>query len=298
MTEFFFDIKAYLNDKKQVIDKSLEHLLPDDDSVLSQAMRYSVLSSGKRFRPILVLASASAVGGKEEDVMTTACAIEMIHAFSLVHDDLPSMDDDDLRRGLPSCHKKFGEATAILAGDALLIRAFEVLAKLPYSVNIAVKKFSGIIGVISKAAGCAGMTGGQSLDLISEGAVPGKEWLLEIHRKKTAELLMASCYAGAKVAGAKKWQIECLKKYAYHTGMAFQIKDDILDVSGDPQETGKPSMSDKKKEKITFPSVFGLEASMEMLLKEKESALKALKKFDKSADPLREMAKFAAERNN
>jgi len=296
MTEYSFDIAAYMDDKKLIIDKRLELLLPSDNSVLSQAMRYSVLSSGKRFRPVLVLASAAAAGGKEEQVLSAAAAIEMVHAFSLIHDDLPAMDNDDLRRGKPTCHKKFGEAAAILAGDALLILAFEVLSKVLCDVPLSAKQLSEIIETVSRASGHKGMTGGQALDIESEGKSPDAEILLEIHKKKTAELIMASCYLGAKLSGAKKRALDDLMKYGYHLGMAFQIKDDILDVVGKTEETGKAVLSDEKCEKTTFPVVFGLESSEKLLLKESGLALKALKKFGQTADPLRELIKFVSER--
>jgi geranylgeranyl diphosphate synthase type II len=257
-----------------------------------------MLSGGKRFRPALVLASSAAVGGSEASVLSAAAAVEMIHAFSLVHDDLPSMDNDDLRRGQPTAHKKFGEATAILAGDALLILSFEVLSRVCREVDLSTKQLSDLIETVARAAGHKGMTGGQSLDIESEGHDAGKDLLTDIHRKKTAELIMASCYTGAKLSGARKPQIEDLMKYAYHLGMAFQIKDDILDVAGKPEDTGKTVLSDEKKKKTTFVSVFGLEGSEKMLDKEKLLAVKSLRRFELPAEPLRELAKFVCERNN
>ncbi|MEK7375554.1 MAG: polyprenyl synthetase family protein [Candidatus Margulisiibacteriota bacterium] len=274
------DMDIYLEEKRKLINEELAKYLPKDDSILSQSMRYSALAPGKRIRAILAIASCSCMGGRIETVLPAACAIEFIHTFSLIHDDLPCMDDDDLRRGLPTNHKKFGQATAVLAADALFALAFEVISS---DKNIPARSGNRVILELSRAAGCLGMAKGQSLDMLSEGKKINITDLFEIHGRKTGDLIIASCRTGAVLAGAGEKEISVLSDYAAHLGMAFQIKDDILDVEGTTEEIGKPRGSDIERKKAAFPSILGLEESKKMLSKELGTALVCLRGFDEKA---------------
>lgn len=292
------DIKAYLSEKKSLIDAQLKGFLPSDGSVLSEAMRYSALAPGKRIRAILTIASAQAVGGDEQTVVPVACSIELIHTFSLIHDDLPAMDNDDLRRGLPTSHKKFGEATAILAADALFALAFEILSgekarKSAKSEGALLE----IVNRISSSIGAFGMCSGQSLDMLSEGKKITLEELKLLHKRKTGDLISASVFCGARMFGPSHEQISKLEEYASHIGLAFQIKDDILDLSGTALDLGKNPGSDVKKNKSTFPSLLGMERSMDMLESERSSALKALAVFGNKAELLKDLADYIVDRN-
>lgn len=291
------DIESYLKEKKQAVDDHLSRFLPKDDSLLSQAMRYSALACGKRLRPILAISAAHSVGGREESIMPAACAIELIHTFSLIHDDLPAMDNDDMRRGIAASHKKFGEAMAILAADALFALAFRIISEKQNRRGIPDEALLDVIHEIGMAVGHEGMCSGQSIDLLSEGQNISFDKLKEIHRKKTGNLVVASVCAGAKLSKAGEVQLNCLKKYADHLGLAFQIKDDILDVKGFLKELGKNPGADVKKKKATYPSILGMEKSEKLLSEEKEAALDSISGFDKNADPLRELAKFVVKRN-
>ncbi len=280
------DLKAYLNDKNSRINAGLQNFIRENTRI-AEAMRYSLMAGGKRIRPVLCIAAAETVGGSEADVMPIACAIEMIHTYSLIHDDLPAMDNDDLRRGKPTCHVAFNEATAILAGDALLTLAFEVLAK----------HHSGqIIAIIADAAGYKGMIEGQMRDIAAEGKLLSLEELEQLHRCKTGALIEASVISGAMFAGADSKQIESLRNYAGHIGLAFQVADDILNVEGDPAILGKAVGTDESRKKSTYPALMGLDKSKAFAKTLIEKAIESLNIFDVRAEPLRDIARYIIER--
>jgi len=261
-----------------------------------EAMRYSLFAGGKRVRPILCLAAAEAVGGEAEKLLPVACALECIHTYSLIHDDLPAMDDDDLRRGKPTCHKKFGEAAAILAGDGLLSFAFELLSgdqgetALPAATRIR------IIQEIARAIGPFGMVGGQVLDLAAEGRTITFEELTRIHRLKTGALITASIVAGGLGGGGNGKQIEALRSYGEQLGLAFQIIDDLLNVTGTVEELGKATGSDEARGKATYPAFFGVEETRTLARKAVDNALMALDSLGQRAEPLRRIAEYVYER--
>lgn len=294
-----FDLKTYLQSRRDVFEKHLEIMIdrpaPGSGRLVS-AMAYSLLSGGKRLRPILCFAASEAVGGSMDDCMATACAIEMIHSYSLIHDDLPAMDDDKLRRGRPTCHIAFDEATAILAGDALLTLAFQVLSaeRIPSKDPLIQLK---IIDIISHAAGEQGMIEGQMRDMESEGRILSREELEGIHRLKTGALIRASVKSGALSAGANERQIEALDRYASHIGLAFQVADDILNVTGDPKLMGKATGTDESQNKATYPSLLGLDQSKMFAKQCVDMALNELSMFDERAEPLRAIATYTIERN-
>lgn len=288
-----FDLKKYLDDKRALIESGLERLI--DEPVkrrITSAMSHSLMAGGKRLRPVLCIAAMEAVGEGSEKGMGVACAIEMIHTYSLIHDDLPAMDNDDLRRGMPTCHKAFDEATAILAGDALLTHAFGVMAE-SLSEN---KRGLEIIGLISRAAGHKGMIEGQMLDIMSEGKILSLEELKNLHMCKTGALIEASVISGALLAGADEKIIRQLGEYAKNIGLAFQVADDILNVEGDPELMGKAKGSDEALHKATFPSLIGLKESKDYSSSLIESAIEALEGFDEKAEPLRAIARYIIER--
>ncbi|MDR6224645.1 polyprenyl synthetase family protein [Desmospora profundinema] len=257
-------IQIYLKQRAQVVEKALERDLTEMTGVpdtLREAMRYSLLAGGKRLRPILVLSAAEAVGGKEEEALPFACAVEMIHTYSLIHDDLPSMDDDDVRRGRPTNHKVFGEAMAILAGDALLTRAFGLMAQGARYSNLEPARVLALIAEGSARSGAEGMVGGQVKDIQAENRSISLEELQDVHRSKTGDLITYSIRLGAGVGGASDSQLEALTGFAERLGLAFQIQDDVLDVIGDQEAIGKPVGSDESKNKSTYPALLGLEES-------------------------------------
>ena len=291
------NLHNYLQEKAASIEDALDRILAEGDtepSILNEAMRYSVFAGGKRLRPILTIAAAEAVGGREEDVMTAACAIELIHTYSLIHDDLPAMDDDDYRRGRPTNHKVYGEALAILAGDALLTKAFEILAGCSVP-GTAGRLMLRVIGEIAEAAGARGMVGGQTLDILSEKAVDART-LFYIHKNKTGALLRASVRTGAILAGAGEEELTALTSFAEEFGLLFQITDDILNVVGDSSKMGKPVGTDAQRAKATYPALYGLDGARKMAREGKERALAALDSFDSKADPLRLLVSYLLER--
>lgn len=295
-------LKGYFDRWKKEVDRALDLFLPKETQsprVLHKAMRYSVFAGGKRLRPILVVAAAETCGLDGKKVLPAACAIELIHTYSLIHDDLPAMDDDDLRRGIPTNHKVFGEAIAILAGDALLTYAFQLIAK---NGKIAPALTAEVVEAVSKGAGNQGMVGGQVLDIeMGEGRwtkEPRKSQsgiLKTIHESKTAALIHASVFAGALLAKAGPRQRKCLSLYGKNIGLAFQIADDILDVVGDKKLLGK-SGSDRANRKLTYPAVFGLENSKKQALELVRKAKTSIKDFGKSADILADLADYIVER--
>jgi geranylgeranyl diphosphate synthase type II len=295
------DIKAYLKDKRTMVDKALESLVPPAETFpprVFEAMRYSLFAGGKRVRPILAIASAEALGAKTAGLLPIAGTLELIHTYSLIHDDLPAMDDDDFRRGRPTCHKVYGEAIAILAGDGLLNRAFEVLSDPRRLKTVTALRLVSITREISFASGVFGMVGGQVVDMESEGQDVDLPTLEYIHTHKTGALIRASVRTGAIYAKASEKRLKDLTRYGERVGLAFQIADDILDIVGSQEEIGKDVGSDLKKGKKTFPSFYGLEESRRRAKEVSDQALYALKDFDRKADPLRELAKYIVTRVN
>lgn len=261
---------------------------------LFAAMEYSLMSGGKRLRPILLMAAADSVGGNGEKFLSVASSIEMIHTYSLIHDDLPAMDDDDYRRGKLTNHKVFGEAAAILAGDALLTLAFEVMTR---QKNVEPKILLEVVKEMSAAAGASGMVGGQMIDLESEGKKINLDTLKKMHLGKTGALFKAAIRSGAILAGADEKKLSALTDYAENFGLAFQITDDILDVVGDEKNLGKPVGSDEKNHKSTYVTLTSLEEAENLAKKSVADAVDALKNFGAEADFLRELVKFLIERN-
>ncbi len=274
----------------------LERLVPQKEnyqSTVYKAMRYSLFAGGKRIRPVLALGICNMLGGKTEDVLPFACALECIHTYSLIHDDLPCMDNDDFRRGKPTCHKQFGESTALLAGDALLNRAFEIAANTAALPDITLE----VIKVLSHCSGTEGMIGGQIVDLDSEGKKIDKDKLLYIHRHKTGALIEASAMIGAICGNAAEEEKEGIKCYAKNLGLAFQIKDDILDYTGDDKLLGKPTGSDKENHKNTFVTLMGIENAEAELKRTTMASKAALDIFGDKNRFLLDLADFLLERN-
>ena len=265
---------------------------------LYEAMRYSVMNGGKRVRPLLAYAACEALGGEAEHANGAACAVELIHAYSLVHDDLPAMDDDDLRRGQPTTHKKFDEACAILAGDGLQSLAFSALLDPRLNTADAETRLQ-MVSALALAAGPAGMVGGQAIDLGSVGIKLDQQALEYMHRHKTGALIEASVKLGALASGrAEKSELKALQTYAQAIGLAFQVQDDILDVESDTQTLGKRQGADIARDKPTYPALLGLEAAKAYALELRDQALHALRPFDASAEPLRDLARYIVDRRN
>ena len=293
-----FDLTAYMADRAQAVDRALDRFLPRESALpasLHKAMRYSVFAGGKRLRPVLVAAGAEAVGGTLEAVMPAACAVEMIHTYSLIHDDLPAMDNDDFRRGVPTSHKVFGEAIAILAGDALLTLAFRLLANSSPAGGEAGRLRDMLIEV-ADAAGSAGMVGGQVADIECEGKVAGAAIVDYIHTHKTAALIRASIRSGAILAGASAAELKALGVVGDSLGLAFQIMDDILDITATSEELGKTAGKDQAQQKATYPAVHGIEASRRRAQALVADAHAALAPFGERALPLRALGTFIIER--
>ena len=295
------EIKAYLQERRDLVEEALHDLMLSAQGSFSrhiEAMRYSLFSGGKRLRPILCLAAADATNGSVEArqaAMPVACALECIHTYSLIHDDLPAMDNDDLRRGKPTNHTVYGEAGAILAGDGLLTWAFDLLSSQSTS-SLSDQARIAIIQCIARAAGSLGMVGGQSLDMIYEGKDAGYEVLRTIHQSKTGALITASIESGALAAGADEEQISALCRYGEQVGLAFQIADDLLDLEATEEELGKSVGKDVAAGKLTFPAIFGVETSRIMAQDAAGAAQKALENFDDKAEPLRILARYIVNR--
>jgi geranylgeranyl diphosphate synthase type II len=295
-----FDLKPYLEARRSLVDEALDRVLPPETAApptLHKAMRYSVQAGGKRLRPILVIAGAEAVGGVAEQVMETSCALEMIHTYSLIHDDLPAMDNDDYRRGMPTNHKKFGEAIAILAGDALLTLAFKLIALNGARTGDA-RIIAALVTDIADAAGTDGMVGGQVVDIESEGKKVDAETIDYIHSHKTAALIRASLVAGARIAGATPRQLTAITACGEALGLAFQIVDDILDVEGSTEQLGKTAGKDAQQQKATYPAYHGLEASRAKARVLIDQAKDALAPLGERAEPIRALADFIFERRS
>jgi geranylgeranyl pyrophosphate synthase len=286
---------------RERVERALDEWLPSDQihpARLHQAMRYAVLGGGKRFRPTLVYAAGEALGVPTERLDAPACAVELIHAYSLVHDDLPAMDDDDLRRGKPTCHKAFDEATAILVGDALQTLAFQVIAHAPME-GLASQAQLRMIGTLSLAAGSRGMVGGQAIDFAAVGQQLDAAQLEDMHIHKTGALIRASTLLGALCAPALDTeQLEALDRYAKCIGLAFQIHDDVLDVEGETATLGKTQGADANLNKPTYPAVLGMDEAKRLAKELVERALASLKPFDGRADVLRGIAQYVINRNN
>ncbi len=288
----------YITAQQKTVDAALERWVPaetENPPTIHRAMRYSLFAGGKRIRPLLAMAAAEAVSDAPVGIESAACVLELIHTYSLIHDDLPALDNDDLRRGRPTCHKVFGDAMAILAGDALLTLAFEVLAKLEGAD--AGRRISLVSELATASGTVGGMIGGQVNDIEGEGKFPTAHLLDSIHRAKTGALLRASVRMGAIYAGAAEEQLGALTNFGEHIGLAFQIVDDVLDVEQSSEALGKTAGKDAQQKKITFPAVYGIERSREMAEQERLAAHLALKMFDERAERLRELADLIVRRN-
>jgi len=284
------------------VDHHLDRWLPQPsgpEAHLQEAMRYSVIGGGgKRVRPVLVYAAGKALNIEEDQLDACACAVEIIHAYSLIHDDLPAMDDDDLRRGRPTCHKKYDEATAILAGDALQAFAFEILAA-DSALQTSPSNRIEMIKLLAKASGSVGMAGGQAIDLDAVGKALKLEELENMHLLKTGALIRASVLLGAMCSpNVQASKLEALDTYARYVGLAFQIHDDVLDVTADTETLGKPQGSDEQQNKPTYPSLLGLEGAQQRALELHKRAIQALEVFDESADILRKLSAYIIERGH
>jgi geranylgeranyl diphosphate synthase type II len=294
------DIALYLKQNKELIDKRLDKLLPADTeypAIIHQAMRYSIFAGGKRIRPILTLAACQAVKKEKALVLDSGCAMELIHTYSLIHDDLPAMDDDDFRRGKPTSHKKFGEAIAILAGDALLTVGFQILSHALLKSHINSKGLE-IIYEVAQAIGSKGLIGGQVMDLMSEGKQIDLDTISYIHRSKTASLIAICVKIGGVLANAQEDELERLNKYGEKIGLAFQIVDDILDIEGSTDKLGKTAGKDQKSLKATFPGVIGLAESKQKASGLIRNAINYVEPLGDSALPLIEIARFILKRQN
>lgn len=291
------DIKTYLNNKRTIVEQALHHYMVPDTPVFADhlaAMRYSLYAGGKRIRPILCLAAAQAVSdepGIEEQLLPIACALECIHTYSLIHDDLPAMDNDDLRRGKPTNHKVFGEAEAILAGDSLLTWAFDLISSADHNDLSASQRLK-IISTVARAAGPLGMVGGQALDIAHENKQFPFSTLQTIHRNKTGALITCAVQTGGIGGGASSLQLEKLTTYGERIGLAFQIVDDLLNATATTEQLGKAAGSDKLRGKATYPAYFGIEGTRDKAVTAVSEALAALSSFDGKADPLRALAEY------
>ncbi len=293
------DLKAYLAERRGLVNRALDGYLPAVRGPafrVTEAMRYSLFAGGKRLRPILCLAGAEAVGGDPGEVLPVACALEMIHTYSLIHDDLPAMDDDDLRRGKPTCHKQFDEATAILAGDGLLTLAFQVLGEAALQYEGREAALLEVVRLLADAAGYRGMVGGQMLDLLAEGRQVTLPELETIHRLKTGALLTAAVRSGALLGGASRGEVTLLTGYGEKFGLVFQITDDLLDVEGEAAEMGKATGMDAQRQKATYPALVGVEGARQWARRLVEQAVADLETLGAPAAPLQELARYLLSR--
>jgi geranylgeranyl diphosphate synthase, type II len=295
MTVRTFDLMNYLQSRQTLIEENLERFVPVLYPVrLYESMRYSLLAGGKRLRPVLCLAACELVGGTTNMAMPTACALEMIHTMSLIHDDLPSMDNDDYRRGIPTNHKVYGEAMAILAGDALLAYAFQVIAQ---TEAVPAQRVLEVVRRLGLAASAMGLVGGQVVDIESEGKQISLETLQYIHEHKTGALLEISVVSGALLGGASPQQVELLSSYAHKVGLAFQIIDDVLDITATDEQLGKTAGKDLAQAKATYPSFWGVEASQAKAQQLIAEAKAILKPFGEKAVILEHLADFITQRH-
>ena len=294
-------VAEYLATRREEVDRALERLLPPGDawpSILHRAIRHSVFAGGKRLRPILCLAAAEVLGASSADVLEPACGLEMIHTYSLIHDDLPALDNDDLRRGVPTCHVVFGEATAILAGDALLTHGLGVFAAYPKGERHAAAKIR-VLETVVEAIGTRGMIGGQMADIEAEQETrPTAELLTRIHENKTGRLMRASLLCGAILAGADEPALAAIDRYGTRIGLAFQIKDDLLDVESDAATLGKASNKDAAAGKATFPVVWGVERSRALLSENIAAAVAEVEALPRGGGVLPGLARFIGARKS
>jgi geranylgeranyl diphosphate synthase type II len=295
------DIRCYLEEKREEIDQFLESVIPDsttEPTRLHESMRYSLFAGGKRVRPILAIAAAEAVAAPTKATIPVASSLELIHTYSLIHDDLPAMDNDDYRRGKPTNHKVYGEAMAILAGDALLTLAFELCSTPSLLDGLDPARQVQLIHELAHGAGNLGMVGGQVLDILAENRNIDLETLQKIHEHKTGKLIRAAVRMGAMAAGASAGQLASLTAYAEDVGLAFQIADDVLNVTGTREELGKNANTDAQRGKKTYPSFYGVEGARKLANDCTERAVGRLQHFDAKADPLRELAKYITSRRS
>jgi geranylgeranyl diphosphate synthase type II len=293
-------LEVYLSQQQQRVEMALDRFLPSLDSYppkLVDAMRYSVFAGGKRLRPILMLAATEAVGGDTEAILSAACAIECVHTYSMIHDDLPAMDDDDLRRGKPTSHIVYGEAMAILAGDALLTHAFELLSRAPLVDRFAAPVLLQVHQCLASAAGGFGMIGGQVIDIVSEGQAVDLATVEYIHRHKTAALIEASVVIGGLLGGGTEEEVQALRTYGHQVGWAFQIADDILDVEGDAAIMGKAVGRDAALAKATYPAVLGVEVSRQRAYELMQEGLQVLDRLSHNTSRLQQIASYIVSRN-
>jgi geranylgeranyl diphosphate synthase, type II len=292
-------IERFLTEHGRRVEEALDRFLPQADAppqLVHQAMRHSVFAGGKRLRPILVIAGAEVTGAAPDTVLPSACAVELIHTYSLIHDDLPAMDDSATRRGRPTCHVVFGEAMAVLAGDALHALAFELLARNAEVRDVSPSRVIRAIGEVTHGIGTAGMVGGQVLDLLAVSGPLSRDSVREIHRLKTGSLIRACLKVGGILGGARPADLLILDGYGEHLGLAFQIVDDILDVVGEEEKLGKETGSDATSAKVTFPSVFGLARSRELAAEATRQAILATEPLGERGRRLRELAEFLQDR--
>ncbi|MEJ2683435.1 MAG: polyprenyl synthetase family protein [Candidatus Sulfobium sp.] len=294
------DIAVYLKEKKELVDSFFQGYFekPGRPSILIESMLYSLFAGGKRLRPVLALAAYEACGGIAADIVPYASTLELIHTYSLIHDDLPAMDNDDLRRGKPTNHRVYGEAMAILAGDALLTEAFCILSDPGLGRAVSERKLLRALSELAESSGCRGMVAGQAQDILSENGEPDGEMLRFIHAHKTASLIRASVKMGPLLYGSEGDELEALALYGYRIGLAFQVIDDILDIEGDEKETGKPTGSDERINKMTYPRLYGVEKSRSIAGDLVSEARSALDSFGTRADPLREIAGYLLKRRS
>lgn len=293
------DFKEELKEKVKIVDEYMEKFLPPEDKypeIIHKAMRYSVFAGGKRLRPIMVMEACRAFGGDVEKAMPFACAIEMIHTYSLIHDDLPALDNDDYRRGRLTSHKMFGENMAILAGDALLHHAFETMAEACVKMNDI--KYTKAMLAIAQGAGINGMVAGQVVDVISEGKEIDKDTLDYIHKNKTAAMIIGALKAGAEIGGASDEEIKNIERVGEMVGVAFQIQDDILDVTSTLEELGKPINSDEKNHKVTYATMFGVEDASKIVLDMSNEALEILHSMGDRMVFLERLTEYLIRRKN
>ncbi|MFH1134614.1 MAG: farnesyl diphosphate synthase [Pseudomonadota bacterium] len=295
------DFRSYLAERSQLVDQALEEALPRETGPaarLFEAMAYSLFAGGKRLRPILCLAGAEIVGGRPEAGLPAAVAVELIHTYSLIHDDLPGMDDDDYRRGRPANHKVYGEGLAILAGDGLLTLAFEYLIRVGKNGLVPTDLCFQVMGILARAAGPWGMVGGQAVDLESEGKIVDLDAVRFIHHQKTAALISAALASGAILGRGTSRQIDALSSFGRLLGLGFQIVDDVLDIEGDPRAMGKPVGSDQGRGKATYPKVVGLDQAKDDANRIMTEARAALDIFGPEAEPLRSLSDFVVQRKS
>ena len=294
-------LTQYLDEQRQRVDQELERMLPPSETFppsIHQAMRHSVFAGGKRLRPILCVEAGRLLGGKEEGLLRVGSALELIHTYSLIHDDLPAMDDDDLRRGRPTNHKVFGEATAILAGDALLTEAFLLLSAPEVLPSVTAEIRRDLIHILAHAAGSLGMVGGQVVDMESEGKTIDLPTLGYIHTHKTGALILAAVQMGALIGGADVAAMTALTRFGEAAGLAFQIADDILDIIGEQDVVGKDIGSDQARGKATYPALLGLEEAKRRACELRDLGIAALSELGTAAEPLRLIVHYIVDRSS